>query len=191
MSKHRKGRASMDLTPKEIAALLQASRITEEEIQHWHSDFLHQNPSGELDKKTFIDYYKKLHPQHELSTSFDQIFDTIDVNRDGLIDFNEFLVVVVLMDRLNDLGSRLSFVFDMWDQSGDEQIDQKELANVISAIYDRAGVIDRKGERDPKRRAKDIIAKLDLSGDKKLSKDEFITGCKTDPVIRNLLAPNF
>ena len=51
---------------------------------------------------------------------FSQIFDTIDVNRDGLIDFNEFLVVVVLMDRLNDLGSRLSFVFDMYRISVDE-----------------------------------------------------------------------
>jgi hypothetical protein len=37
----------------------------------------------------------------------------IDVNQDGTIDFNEFLVVVVLLNRLNDLGSRLSFVFDM------------------------------------------------------------------------------
>lgn len=37
----------------------------------------------------------------------------IDVNNDGAIDFNEFLVVIVLINRLNDLGSRLSFVFDM------------------------------------------------------------------------------
>ena len=37
----------------------------------------------------------------------------IDVNKDGMVDFNEFLVVVVLMNRLNDLGSRLSFVFDV------------------------------------------------------------------------------
>jgi Ca2+-binding EF-hand superfamily protein len=76
----------------------------------------------------------------------------IDVNKDGSVDFNEFLVVVVLINRLNDLGSRLSFVFDMyrflivckiffllwlfsrWDESDDGSIDQKELANVISAI---------------------------------------------------------
>lgn len=37
----------------------------------------------------------------------------VDVNKDGTIDFNEFLVVVVLYNRLNDLGSRLSFAFDM------------------------------------------------------------------------------
>jgi len=37
----------------------------------------------------------------------------IDVNNDGTVDFNELLVVIVLASRLNDLGSRLSFVFDM------------------------------------------------------------------------------
>ncbi len=37
----------------------------------------------------------------------------IDVNKDGTVDFHEFLVVVVLINRINDLGSRLSFVFDM------------------------------------------------------------------------------
>ncbi|CAF1474683.1 unnamed protein product [Adineta steineri] len=143
MSTNRKSRKSLELTPKEIAALLEASHITEE-----------------------------------------------DVNKDNTIDFNEFLVVIVLINRINDLGSRLSFVFDMWDQSDDGHIDQKELANVITAIYDRAGISDRKGERDPKKRAKEIIAKLDISGDKKLNKEEFITGCKNDPIIRNLLAPN-
>ncbi len=42
--------------------------------------------------------------------------------------------------------------------------------------YDRAGITDQKGEWDPKKRAKQIIAKLDISGDKKLSKQEFVNG---------------
>ena len=75
------------------------------------------------------------------------------------------------------------------------------------AQYDRAGFTDRQGERDPKKRAKEIMSKLDLSGDKKLSKEEFIAGsvrwrlrpvrsirafrrCKNDQVIRDLMAPH-
>ena len=42
--------------------------------------------------------------------------------------------------------------------------------------YDLVGESDRKGDRDPKKRAIDIISKLDVSGDKKLNKQEFITG---------------
>ncbi len=44
---------------------------------------------------------------------FRKIFEMIDVNNDGTVDFNELLVVIVLASRLNDLGSRLAFVFDM------------------------------------------------------------------------------
>ena len=42
--------------------------------------------------------------------------------------------------------------------------------------YDLVGETNRKGDHDPKKRAADIIAKLDVGGDKKLSKQEFITG---------------
>jgi hypothetical protein len=76
-------------------------------------------------------------------------------------------------------------------------------------MYDLVGETDRKGDREPKKRAAEIIAKLDVGGDKKLNKQEFIAGyvlihfnliltlllfssirCKNDPVIRRMLAPN-
>ncbi|CAF4643054.1 unnamed protein product, partial [Rotaria magnacalcarata] len=50
--------------------------------------------------------------------------------------------------------------------------------------YDLVGQADRKGENDPKKRAAAIIGKLDVEGDKKISKAEFIAGCKDDPFIR-------
>ncbi len=78
---------------------------------------------------------------------------------------------------------------------------------MLNIQYDRSGITDRRGDRDPKKRAKEIIAKLDTSGDKKLSKEEFVNGyvrktiqltleeeffsvffrCKNDPVICDLL----
>ena len=47
---------------------------------------------------------------------------------------------------------------------------------VCCVQYDLVGETDRKGDRDPKTRATQIIAKIDVSGDKKLSKQEFIAG---------------
>jgi hypothetical protein len=38
------------------------------------------------------------------------------------------------------------------------------------------GETNRKGDNDPKKRASEIIAKLDATGDKKLSRSEFVTG---------------
>ncbi|CAF3706992.1 unnamed protein product [Rotaria sp. Silwood1] len=62
----------------------------------------------------------------------------------------------------------------------DGQIYRKELTNLISVMVNRI---------QKKKRAKEIIAKLDISGDKKLSKQEFVNGCMNDPVICDLLVP--
>jgi hypothetical protein len=114
-----------------------------------------------------------------------------------------------------------------YDISHDGLIDQKELTTLISAMvnlsfhcytqinhlsyfqYDLVGETDRKGDRDPKKRAAEIIEKLDVTGDKKLNKEEFTNGyisiiitstlllmfvsfirCKNDEVIRHILAPS-
>jgi hypothetical protein len=42
--------------------------------------------------------------------------------------------------------------------------------------YDRSGAKDRQGDKNPQSRAKAIIKKLDVSGDKKLSREEFVNG---------------
>ncbi|CAF0899508.1 unnamed protein product [Adineta steineri] len=183
----KKNRTNMDLTPKECDLLSVNAQFTQEEIQQWHTDFLREYPSGQLDKKAFVDYYTKIHPHDEEKTA--ELFDRIDVNDDGTIDFNEFLVLIAIRNQLGSLEKRLAFVFDLWDDSEDGQIDRKELTNLLSAMYDRAGIRDQKGEWDPKKRAKEIIAKLDISGDKKLNKEEFVTGCMNDQVICKLLLP--
>ncbi len=71
-----------------------------------------------------------------------------DVDDDGAIDFNEFIVAVAVTSQ-GDLDDRLEIVFDMWvqsscrlyafisfrwDTSDDGQINRNELANMISAM---------------------------------------------------------
>lgn len=43
--------------------------------------------------------------------------------------------------------------------------------------YDLTGETERKGDREPKKRAAEIIRQLDVTGDRKLNKAEFIAGC--------------
>ncbi|CAF4146436.1 unnamed protein product [Rotaria sordida] len=56
-----------------------------------------------------------------------------------------------------------------WDHSERwTNLSKRELTNLISVMYYRAGITDQKGESDTnKKRAKEIIAKLEISGDKK------------------------
>ena len=77
-----------------------------------------------------------------------------------------------------------------YDISNDGQIDKKELTKLISAMYDLVGETDRKGDKDPKHRAEDIIKKLDVSGDKKLNKQEFIAGYSSSFLTSIRLSPS-
>jgi len=188
-NKGAKKSGSTELTPKQIAMLRANTKYTEREIREWHAGFLRDCPNGKLDKKKFAEVYKQFYPGGKVDTFCKYAFDTFDTDNNGTVDFDEFLLAIAATSQGN-LDDRLEVAFDMYDISDDGQIDQKELSSMISAMYDLVGETDRKGANDPKKRAQDIIGKLDVGGDRKLSKQEFIAGCKNDAVIRRLLAPN-
>jgi len=60
-----------------------------------------------LRKKIFI------HFLNVLLMSFRDLFDRIDVNDDGIIDFNELLVLIAIRNQLGNIEQRLAFVFDL------------------------------------------------------------------------------
>ncbi|CAF1556343.1 unnamed protein product [Rotaria magnacalcarata] len=181
--------SSTELTDKQIALLKANTQYSEEEIRQWHAGFIRDCPSGRLDKKRFVDVYRQFYPSGKPDNYCKYAFTTFDTNHDGSVDFSEFLLAMTATSK-GDLDDRLTVAFEMYDISNDGLIDLKELTMLLTAMYDLVGETDRTGDRDPKKRAAIIIQKLDVSGDKKLSKAEFIAGCKNDAVIRKLLAPN-
>jgi hypothetical protein len=70
-------------------------------------------------------------------------------------------------------------------------LSKKELTRVVESIYalnsvDKKGII---GENAPKVVANTIMLKIDINNDKKISESEFLSGCKNDPYVRNILFP--
>jgi len=48
-----------------------------------------------------------------INKCFRKIFEAIDANNDGTIEFNELIVVMLLMSRVHNLGTKLALAFDM------------------------------------------------------------------------------
>ncbi|CAF2809736.1 unnamed protein product [Rotaria sp. Silwood2] len=173
----------------DIALLKANTNYSEQEIRDWYERFIDDCPNGKLSKKQFTRLYKQFYEDGEADKICKDAFDRFDVDGNGSIDFEEFLLALSVSSQAN-LEDRLSAAFDICDMSNDGQIDQRELTNWITTIYDLVGETDRKGEKDPKRRAMEIMRSLDINGDRKLNKEEFIIGCKNDSHICKLLALN-
>jgi Ca2+-binding EF-hand superfamily protein len=61
-----------------------------------------------LRKKIFIQFL------NVLLMPFRDLFDRIDVNDDGIIDFNELLVLIAIRNQMGNIEQRLAFVFDLF-----------------------------------------------------------------------------
>ncbi|CAF1120688.1 unnamed protein product [Rotaria sordida] len=187
-NKEGKSTESTELTPKHIAFLKANTNYSEQEIRNWHAKFIDDCPNGKLSKRQFSRLYRQFYEDGEGDKYCKHAFDMFDTDGNGSIDFDEFLIALSVPTQAN-LEDRLNVIFDMYDMSNDGHIDQRQLTKWITAMYDLAGETDRKGDKDPKRRAAEIMRSLDINGDRKLSKEEFIAGCKNDSHIRKLLAP--
>ncbi|CAF4196357.1 unnamed protein product [Rotaria socialis] len=184
---------SIELSPKEVALLKANTQFSEKGkyisalskyillllLYRNPNGFLKDCPGGRLDKEKFVELYQQLYPRGQADNYSKHAFSTFDINHDGSIDFQEFLLAISASSRGN-IDERLAATFDVFDISNDGLIDKKELTKVLSAMYDLVGEIDRTGDRDSKTRTANIIAKLDMCGDKKLSKAEFVAGGRLD-----------
>ncbi|CAF1273039.1 unnamed protein product [Rotaria sp. Silwood1] len=194
------------LTPKQIEVLTANTNLSEGDFRFHHriqtstsmggkkskvdpTGFIRDCPNGRLDKKKFLEVYEQFCPGGNAKNYCKYAFDAFDKNDDGTIDFSEFLLSFVAT-KGGDVDERLSAAFDLYDISNDEQVDQKELVKMITALYQLHGKAIDGAHDNPKTRAAEILAALDINNDRKLSKHEFIAGCKNDPYIRAILAPD-
>jgi Ca2+-binding EF-hand superfamily protein len=73
---------------------------------------------------------------------------------------------------------RLEMSFDIFDINDDGRIDAKELNTLFVAL----GEMDGKQAEDSKAKARDVLARYDVSNNKSLDKFEFTDACLHEKV---------
>lgn len=82
------------LTDKDLEFLSSQTGQPRESIKEIFEQFMANNPDGKLDRKEFVVLYSKLRPESpdQLDEISGFVFRAFDSDRNGTIDFSEFMV---------------------------------------------------------------------------------------------------
>jgi len=126
-------------------------------------------------------------PPERLNDICDHVFRAFDVDGNGFVEFGEFLLGFAICSRGN-LQSRLDYAFECYDIDSNGYITEDEIEPVLRAMYTLMGIKHVK-DYPPEAVAKDLMRKIDISRDGRVSKDEFIYFLLKEGIYRNTINP--
>uniref|UniRef100_A0A8C4RM09 Guanylate cyclase activator 1Aa n=1 Tax=Erpetoichthys calabaricus TaxID=27687 RepID=A0A8C4RM09_ERPCA len=146
------------------------------ELHHWYKKFMMECPSGQLTLHEFKQFFGLRGLDPEANAYIEQMFRTFDMNKDGYIDFMEYIAALSLVLR-GKMEQKLRWYFKLYDVDGNGCIDRHELLNIIKVCRREAvGDLSMAMEEFTNR----VFDKIDVNGDGELSLEEFVEGARKD-----------
>ncbi|XP_005038820.2 PREDICTED: guanylyl cyclase-activating protein 3 [Ficedula albicollis] len=163
-----------------------ADDINAMEIHHWYTKFMKECPSGQLCMHEFKHVLDLHGLTPEANSYVEQVFHTFDMNKDGFIDFLEFIAAINLVIR-GKIDQKLKWYFKLYDADGNGCIDKKELLSIFRAIQAINGYTNMSAEEFTNM----IFQKIDVNNDGELTLEEFINGVEKDEDLMELITQSF
>jgi len=136
------GKSNSKLSADELTELLQCTHFDKKELQQWYKGFIRDCPTGLLDRTEFQRIYKQFFPFGDPSTFSDFVFNVFDTNKNGKIEFKEFIVALSITSR-GEVEEKLHWAFKLYDLNDDGHISRDEMCKIVGAIYKMVGSVVR------------------------------------------------
>ncbi|XP_045889426.1 guanylyl cyclase-activating protein 2-like [Micropterus dolomieu] len=155
--------------------------VTLQNIQELYRKFASECPSGNL----HLHEFKKIFGINRNSTEEEAayveiVFQSFDTNKDGKIDFLEYVAALHLVLR-GKLEDKLKWSFKVYDRDGNGCLDRQEVKHIVKIIYK----IKKHKEPSITGSIEDICDRIfelvDKNNDSQISLEEFIEGAEKDP----------
>jgi len=145
--------------------------------------FKKETPNGVINQEEFREVMKQMGVLDGFLQ--DLIFNVFDDNKDGSINFQEFVTALSVMTR-GDPNEKLEFAFSMYDLDGNGFIDKEEMTQIMEAFYKLVGPLvtfSGKKYESPQQLVDEFFDTMDANGDGKISLDEYKEGALKNPDI--------
>ena len=194
------GNTDGKLKSKELETLRTDTEFTDNELKEWYRWYrgiLLDMPNGRMDVEEFKKIYNRMFPSGVDDKYAEHVFRSFDKNKDGQIDFREFVISISITSR-GTLEQKLQWAFKVYDIDEDGYITRKEMLEIVKAIFKMSrhnslsnSLSVSEDVATPEERVDDIIKQLDANMDGKLSEKEFIDGSKNNPdIVSKLIQVN-
>ena len=139
--------------------------LSEERITEFKAAFelFDRDRDGAINNKELGTVMRNL-GQNPSEEELREMIKEIDLDGNGVIDFNEFLYLMVKKMNTNDTEEELLETFKIFDRDGDGFVSSHELRNVLASL----------GQETTPEEIEEMIKEADMDGDGLVDYQEFV-----------------
>ncbi|XP_053257485.1 calsenilin isoform X1 [Podarcis raffonei] len=167
--------------PEGLDQLQALTKFTKKELQSLYRGFKNECPSGLVDEETFKLIYAQFFPQGDATMYAHFLFNAFDVDRNGAIRFEDFVIGLSILLR-GTVHEKLKWAFNLYDINKDGYITKEEMLAIMKSIYDMMGRYTYPILREdaPIEHVEKFFQKMDKNQDGVVTIEEFLETCQKD-----------
>eukprot|EP00092_Neocalanus_flemingeri_P020565 GFUD01022279.1.p1 GENE.GFUD01022279.1~~GFUD01022279.1.p1 ORF type:complete len:209 (+),score=34.92 GFUD01022279.1:140-766(+) len=184
------------LTEEDIDFIAKNTAMDKAQVENQYQSFLKKHPDGRISRKSFHTMMKECYPGADTEKLERHIFRMYDSNKDGHIDFREFMIVLYIMSN-GSPEENLKQIFRVFDINNDGTISLKELQKIVRDLFllindtnaDQASqeVLVKTDPLSQEVLVKTAFNEMDENHDGQISQLEFIEACMAQKKFSTML----
>merc|ERR1712223_180353 len=154
-------------------------------VERQYQNFLKKHPDGQISRKSFHAMMTECYPGTDTEKLERHIFRMYDTNKDGHIDFREFMIVLYIMSN-GTPEENLKQIFRVFDINNDGTITLKELQRIVKDLFLLIS------EANADKASQEVLVKkafpeMDENHDGAVTQSEFIEACMAQKKFSTML----